>query len=151
VDSRGAGHHRLDRGHGTTVGRAPRRDLELAADEQRGRTLNDGIDSLEEQLRKVRAGVDVGPRARTPRQVFEDQIYGCFIRDDHGARCLEEIGIDKVMLETDYPHSSTEFPDSLARAQSAIGHLSAAAQEKILRSNASRLFDFVPAAPPSRQ
>jgi predicted TIM-barrel fold metal-dependent hydrolase len=122
-------------------------DLERAAAEQAGRALNDGIDSVETELRKAQAGLTEGPRGRTLRQIYDDHIFGCFIRDDHGARCINEIGVDKVMVETDYPHSSTEFPNSLATARTALTHLTPAEQKKILHTNASRVFNFVPAPP----
>jgi predicted TIM-barrel fold metal-dependent hydrolase len=118
-------------------------DVERAVLEQDGRVLNDGMNAVRTAL----SGLGHGPRGRTPRQVYQDQIFGCFIRDDHGARCLEEIGIDKVMVETDFPHNSTEFPTSLATLRAALGHLPPPDQAKVLRTNAIRLFNFEPGPP----
>jgi len=119
-------------------------DFQQALTEQEGRVLNDGMNAVRTAL----SGRGDGPRRRTLHQVFDEQIFGCFIRDDHGARCLEEIGIDKVMVETDFPHNSTEFPASLATLRSALGYLSPEDQEKVLHANARRVFDFVPAPAP---
>jgi hypothetical protein len=116
-------------------------DIELAIAEQDGRVLNDGMNSVRTAL----SGLGGARRSRSPRQIYEDQIFGCFIRDDHGSRCLEEIGIEKVMVETDFPHNSTEFPTSLDTLRSALGHLTPADQAKVLRGNATRLFNFAPA------
>jgi predicted TIM-barrel fold metal-dependent hydrolase len=119
-------------------------DVQQALAEQAGRVLNDGMNAVRTAL----SGHGDGPRRRPARQVFDEQIFGCFIRDDHGARCLREIGIDKVMVETDFPHNSTEFPSSLATLRSALAYLPPDDQEKVLHTNASRVFDFVPAPAP---
>src|SRR5262249_27371468 len=42
-----------------------------------------------------------------PVQLFRDHIYGCFIEDYFGAANLGFIGVDNVMVETDYPHSDS--------------------------------------------
>ncbi|MHB8464754.1 MAG: amidohydrolase family protein [Acidimicrobiales bacterium] len=115
-------------------------DIERALADQDGRVLNDGMNAVRTAL-----SGSGGPRRRTVRQVYDDQIFGCFIRDDHGARCIEEIGVDKVMVETDFPHNSTEYPASLDGLHRALAHLTRMDQEKVLRTNASRLFDFEPA------
>jgi predicted TIM-barrel fold metal-dependent hydrolase len=82
------------------------------------------------------------------RATFRDHIYGCFIDDAHGIKNLDEIGVDNVMCETDYPHSDSTWPDSIKVVQNQIGHLSPEVQYKILRGNAERLYRFTPAEPP---
>jgi predicted TIM-barrel fold metal-dependent hydrolase len=84
-----------------------------------------------------------------PWEQFRAHIYGCFINDAHGARCLREIGIDNVMIEADYPHLSSEWPHTLELAKRAIGYLSPDEQYQILRGNAERVFDFQAATPPA--
>jgi hypothetical protein len=132
---------------GARSGKVQPDDVKQAVLEQEGRVLTDGMNAVRSAL----SGLGSGPRGRTARQVYEDQIFGCFIRDDHGARCLAEVGVDKVMVETDFPHNSTEFPSSLATLRAAIGHLPPQDQEKVLRTNAVRLFNFEPAPPETPQ
>jgi predicted TIM-barrel fold metal-dependent hydrolase len=129
---------------GARSGHVDAGDVQQALTEQEGRVLNDGMNAVRTAL----TGSGGGPRSRTARRVFDEQIFGCFIRDDHGARCLEEIGVGKVMVETDFPHNSTEFPASLATLRAALDHLPAEDQASVLHGNATRLFDFVPAPPP---
>jgi predicted TIM-barrel fold metal-dependent hydrolase len=81
-------------------------------------------------------------------QVFRDHIHGCFIDDVHGIASLEEIGIDNVMIETDYPHSDSTWPDSITRAHEQLEGLSDGDKYKVLRANAERLYQFEAAAPP---
>ena len=81
-------------------------------------------------------------------QVFRDHVYGCFIDDVHGIRNLDAIGYDNVMIETDYPHSDTTWPDCIGVARKLVQDLPEATQYKILRGNAERLYRFESAAPP---
>jgi predicted TIM-barrel fold metal-dependent hydrolase len=85
---------------------------------------------------------------RLPSEVFRDHMYGCFIHDPVGLKLLEELGVDNVMIETDFPHNSTWFPHSMPKAQAALAGLPADVTTKILRGNAERVFSFTPADPP---
>jgi len=46
------------------------------------------------------------------------------------------------MIETDYPHSDSTWPDSLKLARERLAHLEPVVQHKILRGNAEKLFRF---------
>jgi predicted TIM-barrel fold metal-dependent hydrolase len=78
------------------------------------------------------------------RQSFREHIYGCFIEETSGLRCLDLIGEDNVMLEVDYPHSDTTWPDSIDVAQRILKDLPPETQYKIMRGNAERLYRFTP-------
>ena len=78
------------------------------------------------------------------RQSFREHIYGCFIEETSGLRCLDLIGEDNVMLEVDYPHSDTTWPDSIDIAQRILKDLPPETQYKIMRGNAERLYRFTP-------
>jgi predicted TIM-barrel fold metal-dependent hydrolase len=81
------------------------------------------------------------------RQVIRDHVYGCFIEETSGLRCLDFIGEDNVMVEVDYPHSDTTWPDSIEVATRLVKDLPAGTRRKILRGNAERLFRFTPVGP----
>jgi predicted TIM-barrel fold metal-dependent hydrolase len=85
------------------------------------------------------------------RQRFRDHIYGCFIEDGVGLAHVRELGVTNVMIETDYPHSESTWPDCIERAQSQLSKTDLTDAEKysILRGNAERLFQFKPADPPA--
>lgn len=83
------------------------------------------------------------------RQRFRDHVYGCFIDETVGLRCLDIIGDDNVMVETDYPHTDTTWPDCIEVATKLVGGLAPEVQRKILRGNAERLFRFTPVEPAS--
>jgi predicted TIM-barrel fold metal-dependent hydrolase len=81
-------------------------------------------------------------------QLYLEHVYGCFIDDIHGLNSLDVIGENNVMIETDYPHSDTTWPDSIKLARERLGHLPVDVQQKIVRGNAERLFQFRAATAP---
>ena len=91
---------------------------EQVIDKQRHWAKASGTRVLRQQGRH-RAG-DGRPRpTSTCAPPFRDHIFGCFIEESSGLRCLDIIGEDNVMLETDYPHTDTTWPDCIGVAQEA--------------------------------
>jgi hypothetical protein len=84
----------------------------------------------------------------SPRQLFRDHIYGCFIEDEFGAANLDYIGVENVMIETDYPHTDSLWPHSLEAAHKGLEGRSDADKYKVLQGNARRVFNFEPAPYP---
>jgi predicted TIM-barrel fold metal-dependent hydrolase len=81
------------------------------------------------------------------RRLFADHVHGTFIEDQAGIRLLDIIGEDNVMLECDYPHSDSTWPDTIEMANKWLGHLPEDVQHKITIGNACRVYDFAPADP----
>jgi predicted TIM-barrel fold metal-dependent hydrolase len=86
--------------------------------------------------------------APLPSEIFRAHVYGCFINDAVGLKLVDDIGIDNVMIETDFPHTSTCYPYSMPTAQRSLAHLDAEDRSKVLRGNAERVFEFTPVEPP---
>ncbi|HEV7865397.1 MAG TPA: amidohydrolase family protein, partial [Acidimicrobiia bacterium] len=84
------------------------------------------------------------------REVFRKHVYGCFIEDESGLNNLDIIGADNVMIETDYPHSDSTWPNSIEVAHKQLANFDDETKYKILRGNAERLFRFTPAPAPDR-
>jgi predicted TIM-barrel fold metal-dependent hydrolase len=84
---------------------------------------------------------------RLPSEVFRDHVYGCFIHDPVGLKLLDELGVDNVMIETDFPHNSTWFPHSMSKAKESLAGFPDDVRRKILRGNAERVFSFTPSEP----
>ena len=55
-------------------------------------------------------GQDFG--GRTPSEVFREHSLACFISDPTSLKLYQEIGIDIIAFETDYPHSDSLWPDA---------------------------------------
>jgi predicted TIM-barrel fold metal-dependent hydrolase len=81
------------------------------------------------------------------RRLFAEHVYGTFIEDQAGLRLLDIIGEDNVMLECDYPHSDSTWPDTVAMASKWLENLPQDTQDKITVGNASRVYNFTPADP----
>jgi predicted TIM-barrel fold metal-dependent hydrolase len=85
---------------------------------------------------------NLGP-AQSPAELFRDHIFGCFIDDETGIKNLDAIGIDNVMIETDYPHGDGTFPNSQANARRLLSHLDEESRYKIMQGNARRVFNLM--------
>ena len=81
------------------------------------------------------------------RRLFRDHVFGTFIEDQAGVRLLDLIGEDNVMLECDYPHSDSTWPDTVNLANKWLAHLPDDVQQKITVGNACRVYNFTPADP----
>ena len=55
-------------------------------------------------------GQDFGDRM--PSDIFRDHILTCFIADPVGLALRDEIGIDNICWEQDYPHSDSSWPEA---------------------------------------
>ncbi|HMJ75119.1 MAG TPA: amidohydrolase family protein, partial [Iamia sp.] len=84
-----------------------------------------------------------------PSELFKKHVYGCFIDDAFGSRHIEEVGVDNVMIETDFPHGDTTFPNSIANAHERLAGKSDELKLKVMQDNAIRVFDFEPAPIPT--
>jgi predicted TIM-barrel fold metal-dependent hydrolase len=52
------------------------------------------------------------------------------------------VGVDNIMIGTDFPHAESIFPESLPTAERVLSSLSEADRHKVLVENPSRFFDF---------
>lgn len=79
------------------------------------------------------------------RRTYLDHIHGCFIDDKAGLALIDTVGEKNIMVEVDYPHSDTTWPESGKLMNERVAHLTQERRFKILRGNAERLFQFTPA------
>ncbi len=99
--------------------------------------LLERADDVWEQHRAWIGGV--GSTTEPPSTYYYRQVFGCFFRDRHGLRSLEECGVDNVMFEVDYPHSDSTWPDSKAVAMDLMAGLPESTVTKLVRGNAISL------------
>jgi predicted TIM-barrel fold metal-dependent hydrolase len=74
-----------------------------------------------------------------PSELFRKHVFGCFFDDPHGLRSIEEIGVDNVTFETDYPHSDSTWPHTVKLATEQTADLSDEVVYKVMRGNAIRM------------
>lgn len=84
-----------------------------------------------------------------PSDIFREHIFGCFIHEPITPKLLDELGADNIMIETDFPHTATNWPHSMRQVQECMAGIPEEARSKILRGNAERVFKFTAAQPPA--
>lgn len=85
---------------------------------------------------------------RSPTQIFKDQIFTCFFYDFVGVKAMKDLdAIDNMLIEMDYPHTDSTWPNSLKLALEQVADLSDEQKWKVLAGNAMRIHNFEPAYP----
>lgn len=84
---------------------------------------------------------DIDFEAR-PSALFREHFWGCFIDDEHGVKNRHEIGVDRIMLESDFPHSDSNWPNSRKRAAEVLADVPDDEVEQIVETNARRMLRF---------
>jgi predicted TIM-barrel fold metal-dependent hydrolase len=75
-----------------------------------------------------------------PSDVFRRHFLACFIDDAAGVRARDEIGLDCIAWECDYPHSDSTWPLGPERLARSLAGLSDAEVDAISHGNALRFF-----------
>lgn len=76
----------------------------------------------------------------TPSEVFQRNFWFCAIEDQSSFVQRDRIGVDHILLESDYPHCDSTWPNTQRTIQEEIGGLPAADIRKLTWENASRLY-----------
>ncbi|MET0491306.1 MAG: amidohydrolase family protein [Acidimicrobiales bacterium] len=81
-----------------------------------------------------------------PSDVFRRHILTCFIADPIGMALRDEIGIDNICWEQDYPHSDSSWPTAPEELLAVAQKYGASLEEidKITHENALRWYRFDP-------
>jgi predicted TIM-barrel fold metal-dependent hydrolase len=97
-------------------------------------------------IHKAWTGADFG--SKLPSEVFMEHVILCFIEDEFGARHAREIGVDRICIETDYPHSDAIWPNApeVLTAHFARTDLTDAEIDKMTHRNAIDFFHYDPFA-----
>lgn len=73
-----------------------------------------------------------------PSEQVRGRVFGCVFDDLHGLKCRNEVGLEQILFETDYPHSDGTYPHSrkIARELFAAAGMNAEECYAVLRGNA---------------
>jgi predicted TIM-barrel fold metal-dependent hydrolase len=77
-----------------------------------------------------------------PSELFRQHFWGCFIDDEHGLANRHAIGVDRITMEVDYPHSDSNWPNSRKRAAEVLADIPDDEVEMIVETNARRMLNF---------
>jgi hypothetical protein len=81
-----------------------------------------------------------------PSDIFRRHVLTCFIDDEFGLRNRQDIGIDIICWEADYPHSDATWPKSPEHLWQSVRSLPSGDIDKITHLNAMRAFSYDPVA-----
>lgn len=86
-----------------------------------------------------RSGYGLGWDER-PAEVLRRSFWFCSIDDPSTIDTRHAIGLDRIMVEVDYPHGDSTWPDTQAVIEQAWGHLPPAERRALCCENAAALF-----------
>ena len=90
-------------------------------------------------------GADFG--GKLPSDVFREHFLTCFIDDPVGITLREQIGVETLTWECDYPHSDSTWPHSPETLVPSFEGVSDDDVDRITHANAMATFQFEPALP----
>lgn len=88
-------------------------------------------------------GVD-GP---TPSEIFDRNFWACMIDEPIGIKYRHDVGVHKIMWESDYPHADTPWPHCQKDAATTFAGVPDDEVELITHRNAEKLFRWQIADP----
>ena len=80
------------------------------------------------------------PADRRPSEVLKESFYFCTIDDPSVIELRDRIGVGHIMLESDYPHADSTWPDTQGVIEKTLGHLPEHELRMIASENAAKLF-----------
>ncbi len=76
-----------------------------------------------------------------PSEYFRRQIYACYwFEKEDVAHTFDVLGADNILFETDFPHPTCLYPDSLDHAAAGLRGVPADVRRKVLQDNAAALY-----------
>ena len=94
-------------------------------------------------------GQDFGDRL--PSDVFREHFLTCFIADPVGIQLRDQIGVDNIAWECDYPHSDSSWPEAPEELARVAADVPDDDLYKIGFENACRWYSFDPFAHRTRE
>jgi predicted TIM-barrel fold metal-dependent hydrolase len=90
--------------------------------------------------RKHRFWTGSNIETETPSELFRRHFLANFISDRNGIEMRHEIGVENIMIGSDYPHTDTSWPDTQRIIKEQMGDIPDDEREKICALNAVRIF-----------
>jgi predicted TIM-barrel fold metal-dependent hydrolase len=77
-----------------------------------------------------------------PSELFAQHMWGCMIDDYAGIEARHRIGVDQILIEIDYPHSDSNWPNSRKHVGENLAAVPDDEAHKIVELNARKLLRF---------
>ncbi|MFT4026501.1 MAG: amidohydrolase family protein [Novosphingobium sp.] len=100
------------------------------------------LEMMDHQMAEFRTVEDRGLKKR-PKEYFAKNFWVSFWFEQYAPEhMLDEIGIDRVMFETDFPHPTSLYPGVQEKLVESVGHLDYETRKRILERNAAELYNL---------
>ena len=76
----------------------------------------------------------------TPSEVLKRNFWFCAVEDQSSFALRDRIGVENILLESDYPHCDSTWPDTQSVIESEIGGLPGADVQRFTWRNAAELY-----------
>jgi predicted TIM-barrel fold metal-dependent hydrolase len=100
------------------------------------------LDRVDYVLRHSASGTDstAWPSEMLPSEVLRRNFWFCSIDDPSMVELRHRIGVDHIMVESDYPHADSTWPDTQAVLAATFADLPDDEMRMVAAGNAARLF-----------
>jgi predicted TIM-barrel fold metal-dependent hydrolase len=88
-----------------------------------------------------------GQRELKPSEIFQRNMYSCMVEEPVGISLHELIGAERIMAETDYPHSDTTYPLVQDSLEGIFAGIPDQVVDLVTHGNAERAFRWEMADP----
>ncbi len=78
--------------------------------------------------------------ATRPSELLRQHVYVDFWYEVANIPLRHQIGIENIMWQSDYPHTTSTYPDSWQYVERTVGALPEEERRKMLYENAMRLY-----------
>ena len=100
------------------------------------------LEAMEHQLSEFRTAENRGLKL-TPKEYFKRHFWVTYWFETYApTRMLDEIGADKLLFETDYPHPTSLYPGVQDKLVETLGGYDYAVRKQVLQDNAANLFNL---------
>ena len=100
------------------------------------------LEGLEHQLDEFRTIINRGLKRR-PKEYFRDNFWVSFWFENATVnKLIDEIGRDRLMFQTDYPHPTSLYPDVQDKLVNVMRDFDPATRKLLLQDNAAKLFNL---------
>ncbi len=98
------------------------------------------LDRLDNIVDRSGYGRDFDAAGLRPAEVLQRNFWFCTIDDPSTIETRHRIGLDHIMVEVDYPHGDSTWPDTQAVIERGWGHLPLDELRKLTHENAAALY-----------
>jgi predicted TIM-barrel fold metal-dependent hydrolase len=98
------------------------------------------LDRLDNIVDRSGYGRDFDASGMRPAEILQRNFWFCTIDDPSTIDTRDRIGVDNIMVEVDYPHGDSTWPETQNVIEEVWGHLSVEDLRKMTHRNAAELY-----------